>query len=133
MLSSSAQQSFLQDANGYMPSCERRFLQPSNPLACHITIDKIKVIIISIASHNNSYNQMSNPVGLPSVCSTSVPYQLFYRAVSNTSASRSVSDFSQSQKLLIYFQNSYYHFITYLLFFCPLRLLNTRGKADASK
>ena len=99
MLSSSAQQSFLQDANGYMPSCERRFLQPSNPLACHITIDKIKVIIISIASHNNSYNQMSNPVGLPSVCSTSVPYQLFYRAVSNTSASRSVSDFSQSQKL----------------------------------
>ena len=35
---------------------------------------------------------MPNPAGLPSVCSTSVPYQLFYRAVSNTSASASRSE-----------------------------------------
>lgn len=32
----------------YMPSCERRFLQPSNPLACHTTVDSNH----SIASHN---------------------------------------------------------------------------------
>lgn len=44
---------------------------------------------------------MLNPAVLPSVFSTSVSYQLFCTAVSNTSVSTSVSDFKSSFLIVI--------------------------------